>query len=260
MEVRNHKDSVGLQMSRYEALTEHLRSSTDDVVVLTFEELDDLVGGLPASARRHAPWWGNAKKPTGQSRYWMQANRLARPDMTNLSVAFRLVSVEPPTPKPRIQAARNLGHGEVRTSRAAALTPSGEHVRTSVTYEWQHAGSASVVKGKLVLPVLPARPGVYRFVISRPNGSPTVYIGESDNLFKQMGSYRDPGTSQPERHRLSALLVATLEEGGSVVIDVVTAGLFGGDSLDLSTPAGRRLVESTAQCELDRLGTAVESL
>src|ERR1039458_6061827 len=159
-------------MSRYEALTDYLRSSTDDEVVLTFEELDQLVGGLPPSARKHAPWWGNAKKGTGQSRFWMQANRRARPDMTNLLVTFRRTDIDVPTPsKARPLAAQKPEQGGVRTSRPAVLTPSGDHVRTTIAYEWQHAGSATLIKDKLGLPVLPPRPGVYRFVISHFGGT-----------------------------------------------------------------------------------------
>jgi hypothetical protein len=250
-----------LIMSRYEALTERLRTSSDDVVVLTFEELDELVGGLPPSARKHAPWWGNAKKPTGQSRFWMQANRLARPDMSNFLVAFRRMDVDAhATSKPRPRAASTPVESGVQVSRPAALTPSGDHVRTTIAYEWQHAGTAASVKDKLVLPVPPPRPGVYRFVISHPGGSTSTYVGETDNLFRQMGNYRNPGPSQTTDERLNALLRAVLESGGSVAVDVVTAGLLGGEALDLSTRAGRSLVEHTALCELDRIGAAVENL
>ena len=242
-------------------LTDYLRSSTDDDVVLTFEELDQLVGGLPPSARKHAPWWGNAKKGTGQSRYWMQANRRARPDMTSSMVAFRRIEMDEPTPsKARPRAAQKPEQAGVRTSRPAVLTPSGDHLRTSIAYEWQHAGSATLVKDKLGLPVLPPRPGVYRFVISHSGGTTSAYVGEADNLFRQTGNYRNPGPSQPTNQRLNSLLSMVLGDGGSVAVDIVTAGLLGGDALDLSSRAGRCLVESTALCELGRLGAAVENL
>lgn len=248
-------------MSRYDALTECLRSSEDDVVVLTFGQLDDLVGGLPPSARKHAPWWGNAKKATGQSRYWMQADRQARPDMTNGTVAFRWTGADGhAAPRVRRQPAAAPENPVIRTTRPAALMPSGDHVRTTIAYEWQQAGSATVAKGKLGLHVLPPRPGVYRFVISRSGGSSSVYVGVTDNLFKRMGHHRDPGPSQPTDQRLNTLLMAVLDDGGTVEVDVVTAGLLGGDALDLATRAGRCLVESTALCELGRLGPEVENL
>ena len=56
-------------MSRYEALTEYLEETAEDKVVLSFDQFDELAGRLPPSARRHAPWWGNSKKPTSQSCY-----------------------------------------------------------------------------------------------------------------------------------------------------------------------------------------------
>ena len=66
--------------------------------MLTFEEVDELVGGLPPSARKHTPWWGNAKGATGESRHWMRAGRLARPYMTSFVVSFGRAPMEGATP------------------------------------------------------------------------------------------------------------------------------------------------------------------
>jgi len=215
---------------------------------------------LPASARKHAPWWGNAKKPTGQSRYWMSASRLARPDMKGRKVTFRRDGVvETKAPKARPATRQEMPQGDLRTVQPAVLTASGEYLRTTVAYEWQHAGSASVVKGKIGLPVLPARPGVYRFVITHPGGSTSTYVGETENLFKQMGSMRYPGPDQQIDQRLNSLLSSVLESGGSVTVDALTAGLLGGDAIDLSTRPGRCLLENTALCDLSRVGAAIEN-
>lgn len=47
-------------MSKYQALTEFLDEVADDKVVLTFESINDMIGGeLPDSAFRHRPWWAN---------------------------------------------------------------------------------------------------------------------------------------------------------------------------------------------------------
>ena len=133
-------------------------------------------------------------------------------------------------------------------------------MRTTIAYEWQHAGSATLVKDKLGLPVFPPRPGVYRFVISHFGGMTSTYVGETGNLFRRMGNYRNPGPSQPTNQRLNAVLSTVLGECGSVSVDIVTAGLLGGDTLDLSSREARCLVECTALSELSRLGAAVENL
>lgn len=47
-------------MSKYGPLHELLRRQDATTLTLTFDQINDLVpGGLPASAYRHRPWWGN---------------------------------------------------------------------------------------------------------------------------------------------------------------------------------------------------------
>jgi hypothetical protein len=64
-----------------------------DTVVLTFAEIEDLIGfALPARARLSADWW-TAPEPSGvaRSRYmdaWIQAHRTARPNLQARTVAF----------------------------------------------------------------------------------------------------------------------------------------------------------------------------
>jgi hypothetical protein len=57
-------------MNRYQPLTERLAASTADSVTLPVDEIDGLVGGLPASARKQASWWAN-DPAHGQARSWM---------------------------------------------------------------------------------------------------------------------------------------------------------------------------------------------
>jgi hypothetical protein len=247
-------------MSRYDALAKQLSALDDEVVELSFEEIDDLVGGLPPSARKHASWWANSKKPSGQARFWISAGRKAQPDMTQHFVSFRRAEIEPLQAKaePKAKASRS-GPTDVTTRRPVTLVPTGEFIRTSVAYEWQSAGQVQVVGDKLSPPVLPPRPGIYRFKIDSNNGI-SYYVGETDNLFRRMGHYRNPGPSQPTNIRMSELLMKVHALEGTVTVDVVTSALLGGESLDLSHKAARYLVESAALCELNRTGASVENL
>ena len=60
-------------MAKYDTLRDHLLAVSNDQrrVVLSFTELDRVVGGLPESARRVRQFWANDSK--GQARAWRAA-------------------------------------------------------------------------------------------------------------------------------------------------------------------------------------------
>ena len=56
----------------------------------------------------------------------------------------------------------------------------------------------TLVNDRLKIPVLGVRPGIDRFEVPDSDGSEVgTYIGESDNLERRMGNYRNPGPTQP---------------------------------------------------------------
>jgi hypothetical protein len=63
-----------------------------DAVVLTFAEIEDLVGfALPELARLSNEWWTTTDPDAIHSRFadsWIQANRTARPNLRARIVAF----------------------------------------------------------------------------------------------------------------------------------------------------------------------------
>jgi hypothetical protein len=63
--------------SRYDGLRNYLLTQSDPVVRLSFVEIERIIGGqLPASARRHRPWWANEQSGThAHARSWLDANR-----------------------------------------------------------------------------------------------------------------------------------------------------------------------------------------
>lgn len=86
-----HPDSVqgGSRPTGYGPLAEILNSAADGVVHLTFAELEQLLGrSLPASARRHRPWWGN-HEGSPQARTWLGAGwRVSAVDLAGEQVTF----------------------------------------------------------------------------------------------------------------------------------------------------------------------------
>lgn len=105
-------------MSRYDALTELLLASPDPVVRLTFDELDQLVGGLPESARKWGAWWANNRSSQAHSRFWLDAGRKASLDFRGRVATFRLDASggEPEAESEELAEAQGLLSGFVESS------------------------------------------------------------------------------------------------------------------------------------------------
>ena len=80
-------------MSKYSSLHRYLEREAGPSVEMTFDEIDDVVGGLPASARRYQAWWSNEPEGTHvQARAWMDAGwRVANVNLTAKRVRFTRV-------------------------------------------------------------------------------------------------------------------------------------------------------------------------
>ena len=77
-------------MGKYDPLFESLCRAGDQEVDMTFDEIEALVGPLPASAARHKAWWTNeAAGSHMQARAWLNAGReVERVDQTRRVVRF----------------------------------------------------------------------------------------------------------------------------------------------------------------------------
>ena len=76
----------------YRLLHKYLRDRYADKVVLTFGEIEDLLGfPLPNAARVEQGWWANPdghSTPSPQSHCWIQANRTAAARLLPQVVVF----------------------------------------------------------------------------------------------------------------------------------------------------------------------------
>lgn len=79
----------------YAALHAYLKGRYADTVVLTFGEIEDLLGfALPERARADADWWSNDDDDVSSpSRVWTRASRRATPNLFARTVAFERVSI-----------------------------------------------------------------------------------------------------------------------------------------------------------------------
>ena len=85
------EDKVGMG-ENYEPLFRYLDKRYADSVVLTFDQIESLIGfPLSASARADLTWWSNDESPAwplAQSRAWTRASRRATPNLGARIVRF----------------------------------------------------------------------------------------------------------------------------------------------------------------------------
>jgi hypothetical protein len=79
---------------RYKALYKYLDERYANTVVLTFAEIEDLLGfTLPALARFQKEWWTSADSaPAAHSCSWTLARRTAKPNLSAQTVVFERVT------------------------------------------------------------------------------------------------------------------------------------------------------------------------
>ena len=65
------------------------------MVIMTFTEIDSVVGGLPPSARQHNAWWANSVTAHRHARAWLNARRTASVDFNAGRVTFTLGAAPP---------------------------------------------------------------------------------------------------------------------------------------------------------------------
>ena len=83
----------GCAMSgKHSLLYKYLENRYANVVVLTFAEIEDILGfALPELARASREWWTKAGADTAEPGYaqsWIRAHRTARPNLLAQTVVF----------------------------------------------------------------------------------------------------------------------------------------------------------------------------
>jgi len=90
------EDRRSAMSGKYRPLYKYLNGRYANVVVLTFAQIEDLLGfSLPDVARRSEDWWTVPDPNTTRPRFsdsWILANRTARPKLLALTVVFERAS------------------------------------------------------------------------------------------------------------------------------------------------------------------------
>ena len=81
---------------QYQLLYRYLEDRYANTVVLTFAEIEDLLGfALPDQARLHAEWWTQTGQSVADGNYsdsWVLASRTAVPNLPAQTVVFQRVA------------------------------------------------------------------------------------------------------------------------------------------------------------------------
>lgn len=79
---------------QYQFFYKYLQERYATTVVLTFRQIEDLLGfALPAAARTDPGWWTNAAEETaGCSDAWRLAHRTAKPNLLAQYVVFERIA------------------------------------------------------------------------------------------------------------------------------------------------------------------------
>ncbi len=80
-------------MSKYDALGDYLKRQRHDRVPMTFAEVETVTGvKLPASARKHRPWWSNNPDNSVMTKVWLEAGFVSEQvDISGRKLVFRRV-------------------------------------------------------------------------------------------------------------------------------------------------------------------------
>ena len=76
-------------MPKYTPLREFLATRAEDAITLTFDQIDDIVGTLPPSARKYQLWWLNDDPSHQHCQSWGDAGYTAHADLRRRQVTFR---------------------------------------------------------------------------------------------------------------------------------------------------------------------------
>ena len=91
-----HVEPRPVMSGKYRLLYKYLQDRYADTVVLTFWQIESLLGfALPDSARVNQQWWTNAEVTAAGTNYsdsWILAGRVATPNLLAQTVVFERTS------------------------------------------------------------------------------------------------------------------------------------------------------------------------
>ena len=250
-------------MGIYDPIENHLRNLTGDRWVVSFSEIESILGrSLPASARKHEPWWSNSHADGRHNSAWLDAGWMCTDlSLSRQCVTFRKAAKDQTHKVPRLE--RNVRPDPEDTRRIVCDWDEANKGRVSLSWTWQPLGTVRLdASQRLLFPKASVGPAIYRLRIRRDNKE-ARYVGEAENLSRRFGNYRNPGPTQQTSLRINSILKAALADNAEIAVACIQAaasivGLTGESPADLSSKVVRCLFENAVLCV--EHGDEIESL
>jgi hypothetical protein len=223
---------------KYQPLTDRLAALAEldhQSVDMDFADIAALVAGLPPSAYRNRQWWANSSLT--QAAAWRAADwHVDHVDFERERVRFARGKVG----GIRTTETRRAARPAPPSGDALAVELTDPEVDVRVRMTWNRAGTVIAEQGRLVFPALPKASGIYRLTFSGLSEHTRIYIGESDNLRRRAGHYRNPGPTQQTSQRIHDELLAHIAAGGTVTMSVATSVEIETDERSAALPLARK--------------------
>jgi len=239
--------------NNYTPLQNHLTGLTQNAWKTTFDEIESILGfSLPKSARHYQAWWANNRQGSRHTRAWLDAGWQTKDlNFGSGTVVFQREKRALKTS----ESSLNLCSSKVSKTPPLTCEWNGSEVhKCTVEMEWQPLGSLVLGEdGKLTFPKTGNTPALYCFKVKRGTRE-SRYIGETDNLNRRMGNYRNPGPTQQTSLRMNALLKSELTAGSEIAISVISSGAW------IETPKGRKAADLSSKiirCLLENAAIAL---
>ena len=125
-------------MSKYGSLGDFLKSQASDRVPMSFAEIERITGvRLPASARKHRPWWSNNATNSVMTKVWLDAGfESEQVDMAGERLVFRRIRATRPGRVPKDRVAGGKFHPLAGLLRDVTSVAPGTDLTEPADPEW----------------------------------------------------------------------------------------------------------------------------
>lgn len=242
-------------MTKYANLCQHLESIQKEVWRTTFSEVERILGQkLPPSARKFQAWWANDKQ---NGRHWKSVGWHTKDlDISHEKITFVHVGTKVSLNKNNTSSIKDVSRSKSREKIEIVPDVFGWDEPSKTEYQismnWIPLGKVQLDNNnKLQFKFdAPSCPAIYRFRVRRGN-TESVYIGETDNLKRRFGNYRNAGATQKTSIRINEILRNELANNAEISLSAVIkeAYINYGDGLkevSLDTKTMRCLFENAA--------------
>jgi len=248
-------------MSKYDKLRHYLSDLNEEEWHPAFSTLEQILGWeLPRSARLHAAWWANDPSQSRHARSWLDAGW----ETGNINLSAERITFR------RIKGLKRFQQRSTRAKATKSKTSNStachdwdmpSMLEVTIHLEWSLIGRVVIESGRLCFPEAPKTPAIYRFRVRSSLGE-SSYFGETDNLARRFGNYRNPGPRQETNLRINKVFKDALSGGAEISVAAVVANAWiiqDGLRIDanLSSKSVRRLFENAA---VQANGAEIESL